>query len=83
MKCFILEKEWQLHYDVVIVNDTPQIFDPKSSHSIIIPGELELPLKMRGVLLYLETRKPSEQELLTFDQYELASSENCDPYSFE
>jgi hypothetical protein len=34
-------------------------FDPKSSHSTIIPGEIELPLKIRGVLSYLETRKPS------------------------
>jgi hypothetical protein len=73
----------QLRFNGIIVNDTPTIFDPKSSHSIIIPGELELPLKMRGVLSYLETRKPSEQELLTCDRYELTSSACWDPYSLQ
>jgi hypothetical protein len=73
----------QLRYNGVIVNDIPQVFDSKSSHSIIIPGQLELPLKMRGVLSYLEMRKPSEQELLSCDQYELTSATSWELYSLQ
>jgi hypothetical protein len=51
----------QLRYNGIIVNDTPKIFDPNSSQSIIIPGKLKLPLKMHGVLTYIATRKPTEK----------------------
>jgi hypothetical protein len=53
----------QLWNNGLIVNDTPKAFDPNSSHSIILPGQLELPLKTRGVLSYLPTRKPMDDEL--------------------
>jgi len=53
----------QLRSHGLIVNDIPKVFDKESSHSIIIPGKLELPLRTRGVLSYLQTRKPTEDEL--------------------
>jgi hypothetical protein len=73
----------QVRYNGIVVNDTPQFFDRNSLHSIIIPGQIELPLQMRGVLSYLETRKPSESELSSCDRYELTSSNCWDPYSLQ
>jgi hypothetical protein len=60
----------QLRFNGLIVNDTPRMFSLDSTQSIIIPGKLELPLKMRGILMYLATRKPTERELLECDCYE-------------
>jgi hypothetical protein len=39
-----------------IVKDAPIQFVATSSHSITIPGRLELPLEMHGVISYLSTR---------------------------
>ncbi len=64
----------QLRYNGLEVNDVPPIFGPNRPHSIVIPGKLELPLKMRGVMPYLETRKPTLDELSKCEQYELTSS---------
>ena len=69
----------QLRYNGLIVNDIPKTFDTKSTHSIIIPGKLNLPLRMRGVLSYLCTRKPTEQELHACERYELMSSAPWEP----
>ena len=71
----------QLRYNGLIVNDAPRMFDPNSTQSIIIPGKLELPLKMRGILMYLATRRPTEQELSRCDRYELMSAINWEPNS--
>jgi hypothetical protein len=58
----------------LIVNDVPSYYDQTSSHSIIIPSiNLELPLQMRGVFSYLDTRKPTDSELLRCKQVELTS----------
>jgi len=64
----------------LIVNDVPKSYDPNSTHSIIIPGQLELPLQMRGVISYLETRKPTEGELKNCPRYEITSAASWDPY---
>jgi hypothetical protein len=69
----------QLHNNGLIVNDTPQVFDSKSTHSIIIPDEVELPLKLCGVLSYLPTRKPTEQELKNCIRYDLTSPDPWNP----
>jgi hypothetical protein len=62
------------------VNDVPTQYDPNSPHSIYIPGsELELPLQMRGVFSFLETRKPTEAELQTCQRIELTSASPWDP----
>jgi hypothetical protein len=64
----------------LIVNDVPKSYDPNSSHSIIIPGQLELPLQMRGVISYLETRKPTKEELEKCPRYKITSAASWDPY---
>jgi len=66
----------------VIVNDVPTFYDPTSSHSIIVPTvDLELPLLMRGVFSYLDTRKPTDDELLRCKRVELTSASPWDPGS--
>jgi hypothetical protein len=66
----------------VIVNDVPTFYDPTSSHSIIVPTvDLELPLLMRGVFSYLDTRKPTDDELLRCKHVELTSASPWDPGS--
>ena len=62
------------------VHDVPTQYDPNSSHSIYIPdSDLELPLQMRGVFSYLETRKPFDDELVTCQRIELTSASPWDP----
>jgi hypothetical protein len=63
----------QLRAHGVHVKDTPQQFNDSSSHSIVVEG-LKIPLYFDGVILYFDSRKPSEDELencrwitLTFD----------------
>jgi hypothetical protein len=44
----------QLRFSGVIVNDVPPAFSaPDTPHSIVIPGKIEIPLSMRGVMSYL------------------------------
>jgi hypothetical protein len=62
----------------LIVNDVPKIYD---INSIILPGQVELLLQMRGFISYLETRKPTEVEIQTCPRYELTSAASWDPYS--
>ena len=52
-----------------LVHDVLIQFDPSSSHSITVPGTLEIPLAMHGVISYLDTRAPMEEEL---EQYRAA-----------
>ena len=72
---------YQLRSNGIIVNDIPQIFNPTSTHSIIIPDVISLPLGMRGVLSYLPTRKSTEEEVQNCLRYELTSPEPWDPTS--
>ena len=50
-----------------MVRDAPIQFDSTSTHSITIPGKLELPLELHGVISYVSTRKPTADEI---DQYQ-------------
>lgn len=62
------------------MDDVLKVYSPMSMQSIIIPDVISLPLKMRGVLSYLPTRKPNERELHDCDRYELTSAEPWNPY---
>jgi len=72
----------QLCHNGIQVDDTPKIFNPASNHSIRIPGKLELPLRMRGVISYLPTRRPSKDEFDKCERYELTSACDWDPHNF-
>jgi len=56
-----------------------QVFDPSSSHSIIVPEGIDLPLRLRGVLSYLPTRKPMAGEIENCQRFELTSPRPWDP----
>jgi hypothetical protein len=46
------------------VHDVPVQFDTKSKHSIVVPGQLELPMALHGVISHLFTCKPTSDKLL-------------------
>jgi hypothetical protein len=71
----------QLQFNGVNVYDTPKAFDPNSPHAIIIPGQVELPLQLNGVISFLETRKPTEEEILGCKRVELPSAAPWNPFS--
>jgi hypothetical protein len=53
----------QLRAAGLTLQDAPKQFDASSSHSITLPGTLEIPLLMHGVISYLETRLPMDEEI--------------------
>jgi hypothetical protein len=62
------------------VNNMLTYYDPTSSHSIFLPeSDLELPLQVRSVFSYLETRKPTDNELVSCQHVELTSASPWDP----
>ena len=68
------------------VEDTPRQYDRNSSHGITIAANgklssLFLPLKMQGVILYIDTCKPTEIEMETASFYEVTADIPWDPYS--
>jgi hypothetical protein len=71
----------QMRCNGLIVNDVPPLFNPDFPHSIVIPGKLELPLKMRGVMSYLETHKPTMDEISKCEHFELTSTKPWDPHA--
>lgn len=73
----------QMRCNGVVVNDVPPMFSPNQPHSIIIPGRLEIPLKMRGVMSYIDTRKPTADEILKCEHYELTSARPWNPNELE
>ena len=63
-----------------MVDDTPKQFDPKSTHSIEVPGDdLTIPLEMNGVVSYFSSHKPSEEELENCRRITLSSDIPWDP----
>ena len=69
-----------------VVNDTPIQFDSQSTHSIQIPGKLELPLTMHGVVSHLQTRRPTMDEIERYQigllqSVELTENVPWEPYS--
>jgi len=71
----------QLRCNGVTVNDVPPVFGSNSSHSIILPEGIEIPLKMRGVMSFIDTRKPTEYELTHCEKYELTSPSPWEPHT--
>jgi hypothetical protein len=69
----------QMRMNDVVVNEKPkfQCANPKNlSHTITVMGEdlnkeLVIPLDLRGVVYCFTTRKPTQEELYTYDRYEL------------
>jgi len=70
----------QLRSFGIVVDDTPKQFDPKSTHSIEVPGDdLTIPLEMNGVVSYFSSHKPSEEELENCRRITLSSDIPWDP----
>ena len=69
----------------VTVSDIPKQFDNKSTQSITGIDEknemVDLPLSLRGIISYLPTSYPTDQQLNTCRQITLTSSSEWDPYS--
>ena len=68
------------------VEDTPRQYDRSSSHGITIAADgklpsLFMPLKMQGVISYIDTRKPTEIEMETAQFYEVTADIPWDPHS--
>jgi hypothetical protein len=53
----------QLRAAGIKVQDAPKQFDASSSHSITVPGGIEIPLQMHGVISFLETRLLTMEEI--------------------
>jgi len=53
----------QLRAAGVQVRDAPIQFDATSSHSINVPGKMDIPLEMCGVISHLQTRLPTVDEV--------------------
>ena len=75
----------QLRAAGIIVEDAPKQFDASSSHSITVPGTLEIPLQMHGVISYLETWLPTAEEVNDyrnghFQSLELTNNIAWEPY---
>ena len=76
----------QLRAAGVLVQDTPIQFDSTSAHSLTIPGKLELPLEMHGVISHLRTRRPTADEVERYQagllqSVELTKDVPWEPYS--
>jgi hypothetical protein len=69
----------QLHWNGLVVNDVPPMFNPDKPQCISIPDKLEIPLKMRGVMSYIEMRKPTIDELAKCEHLELTSARPWNP----
>jgi hypothetical protein len=68
------------------VHDVPVQFDAKSRHSIVVPGKLELPMALHGVISHLSTRKPTKDEISRYQEgllqsVELTENTPWEPYS--
>ena len=76
----------QLRAAGVQVKDAPIQFDAASSHSVSVPGKLDIPLEMHGVISYLQTRLPTNDEIERyragqFQSVELTEDIPWEPYS--
>ena len=76
----------QLRAAGVLVQDAPIQFDSKSTHSLTVPGKLELPLEMHGVISHLRTCKPMADKVKRYQagllqSVELTEDIPWEPYS--
>jgi hypothetical protein len=71
----------QIRANGLVVNEVPKQFDDTSLHAIVDPKSgTKLPLLLSGVILYLETRKPTNEELEECTHIELTSATPWEPY---
>jgi hypothetical protein len=69
----------QLHASRWKVQDVPKQFDAESAHAIIDPtGTLRMPLEMSGVISFLPTWRPTDEELETCASYVLSRTGAAD-----
>ena len=67
-----------------LVQDAPIQFDSSSTtHSITIPGKLEIPLEMHGVISHLHTRKPMADEIEPYQAGQLQAAESIEDAPWE
>jgi hypothetical protein len=72
----------QMRKHGVVVDDAPQHLSETSTHSLYFPeAALRVPLRMNGVISYIETRLPTDRELETCTHVNMTSTEGWDPYS--
>jgi hypothetical protein len=71
----------QLRSHGVQVFDTPKVFNANSPHAIIVPGQIQFPLQLHGIISFLETRKPTKEELRDCDRFELTSAASWNPFA--
>jgi hypothetical protein len=65
-----------------MVQGVPKQFDAESVHTTIDPtSHLRMPLKMSGMISYLPTRRPTDEEFETCALYDLTSNVPWEPYS--
>ena len=65
------------------VQDVPVQFDATSRHSITISNRLEIPMEMHGVISFLSTRKPTDDEIERYHAGHLQSVELTDNLPWE
>ena len=65
------------------VDDVPIQFDAASRHSITVKDKLELPMALHGLISFLSTRKPTEDELRRYQEGLLQSVELTDNVPWE
>jgi hypothetical protein len=72
----------QLRSNGIVVDDIPRHLSDKSSHSIKIEEErIEIPLLLKGIILYFNVRTPTVEEIENLPCIELTSSSEWDPHS--
>jgi hypothetical protein len=75
----------QLRTNNIMVDDIPKHLAPQSkpsTHSIICSNEdMILPLSLKGVISYIDTRTPSQEELDTCKWITLTNEHDWDPHS--
>ena len=72
----------QLRSHGLIVEETPQQFDPTSSHSIHLPqGGVSIPLHLVGVISTFPLLRPTWEEFNTLPPIKLTSDVPWDPHS--
>ena len=74
----------QMRSNGITVEDTPTQFDRRSRHTIVGADDhgddVTLPLTLRGVISYLSTRYPTEEEQRNCRRTTLTSDVEWDPY---
>jgi hypothetical protein len=71
----------QIGANGLVVNDVPKQFDETSLHTIMDPkSKTKLPLLLSGVISYLETPKPTDEELEECTHIVLTSPTPWEPY---